>query len=69
MSKALTFEQFMELAKKHYNRGGDAYVECWDRRTFTDWVDDFGPITKADALRMFRESRDEEDDMSGMWDF
>lgn len=69
MEKALTFEQFIELAKKHYNRGGDSYVECWDRTTFNDYVDMFEPITKRTALQMFRDNLDEEEDTRGMWGF
>lgn len=53
-AKALTYEELMEYAKKHYNRGGDATYECWDEKTFNEYVEMFGPITKRKALQMFR---------------
>lgn len=32
--RALTYDQFMKLARENYDKGGDSYVECWDERTF-----------------------------------
>ena len=41
---ALTFDQFMALARENYGKGGDGYVECWDDRTFGAYfVKEFGP--------------------------
>lgn len=45
--RALTYEEFIALAKANYTKGGDGYVECWDDRTFTYFVKEFGPITKT----------------------
>ena len=53
MTKALTYKELIDLAKKYYNRGGDGVVECWDETMFKTYTDLFGPITKEDALRMF----------------
>lgn len=64
-SKALSFEEFIALAMKHYNKGGDGYVECWDERTFNDYIADCGPITKSLALEMFRFSYDVDLDRMG----
>lgn len=69
MDKTLTFEQFIELAKKHYHRGGDSFVECWERTTFNAYVEMFEPITKRTALQMFRDNFDEEMDERGMREF
>lgn len=33
----LTYEELIDLAKKHYNDGGDGVVECWDRNTFDSY--------------------------------
>ena len=66
-AKALTYEEFMALAKEHYNRGGDSYWECWDEKTFTTWVSEFGQITKTQALRWFREEYDHQKDVAGYW--
>ena len=52
--KALTYQELMELAKQHYNEGGDATYECCDERWFNDYVEQFGPMTKKKALNMFR---------------
>lgn len=57
---ALTFDQFMELARENYDKGGDGYADCWDERTFAYFVKEFGPITKARALEMFAAAFDEE---------
>lgn len=58
--RALTYEEFIALAKANYTKGGDGYVECWDDRTFTYFVKEFGPITHARALQMFAAAFDEE---------
>lgn len=52
--KGLTYDQFMEYAKEHYTKGGDAYYECWGKKEFDYFVKNFGEITKARALSMFR---------------
>lgn len=54
MAKALTYEELIEYARKHYNKGGDGIFECWDKKTFDYYVKEFGPITKSRALEMFR---------------
>lgn len=56
----LTYEEFISLAKENYSKGGDVAVECWDRNTFDDYRKLFGAVTKSDALRMFRQWKDEE---------
>lgn len=57
---ALTYEEFIALAKANYTKGGDGYVECWDDRTFAYFVKEFGTITKTQALQMFAAAFDEE---------
>ena len=49
----MTYEELMALALKHYNEGGDGVYECWDRRTFDEYVSIHGKITREDALKMF----------------
>lgn len=56
MAKALDYKGFIDYAEKHYYKGGDSYVECWDEKTFSEYVENFGPITKSSALTMFREN-------------
>lgn len=58
MAKYITYDELMKLAMRHYNEGGDAIYECWDQRTFDDYVAMFGPMTKAQALRMFTVNND-----------
>ena len=58
--RALTYDQFMELARENYDKGGDGYVECWDERTFAYFVKEFGPITRASALDAFAQALDQE---------
>lgn len=54
MAKGMTFEELQAYAQAHYNRGGDSVVECWDSKTYDEYVEMFGPITKRKALAMFR---------------
>ena len=64
MAKTLTYEELMELAKKHYNEGGDGVYECWDKMVFDSYVKMFGPLTEKKALAMFgleKELEDEEE--------
>lgn len=51
----MSYEELMEFALKHYNEGGDGVYECWDKRTYNEYVAEFGPITKSKAMKMFRE--------------
>lgn len=49
----LTYEEFIDLAKQNYSKGGDGYVECWEEYQFDDYVKLFGAITEKKALEMF----------------
>lgn len=60
MAKGLTYEELMDYALAHYNTGGDATYECWDRDSYEYYVKEFGPITKRRALSMFRVDYEEE---------
>lgn len=64
--KALTYEEFIALAKENYTKGGDVAVECWEQREFDFYVKEFGPVTKTKALRMFRQWKDEEKEQQAM---
>ena len=68
MNNALTFEELWELAQKYYTKGGDSIVECWDKNTFNDYVKEFGPITKKDALAMFKRQKSIEREWYAMYD-
>ena len=52
--KALTYEEFVALAKENYNKGGDVVVECWERYEFDYYVKEFGPVTKTKAMQIGR---------------
>lgn len=67
MAKALTYSEFIEYAKKYYEKGGDGYVECWGQREFDEYVKLFGSITKSKALKMFRDSYEIERDRAGWY--
>ena len=64
--KALTYDEFISLAKENYHKGGDVAVECWDRSQFDEYVNLFGAVTKTKALRMFRQWKDEEKEQEAM---
>lgn len=54
MAKYLTYEDLIILALEFYTLGGDGIYECWDQKTFDDYVKEFGPITKAKAFQLFK---------------
>lgn len=64
--KGLTYEELISLAEEYYNRGGDAIVECWDKKTFDYYVKEFGPMTKKDALDFFRIEYSQEKEMENL---
>lgn len=51
--RALTYEEFIALAKANYAKGGEIFVECWDERTFSYFTENFGQITESRALATF----------------
>jgi len=65
-AKAMNYEELIEYARKHYNRGGDSVYECWDERTFNEYVKEFGPITKRDALGIFKTCYDRDRELMAM---
>ena len=67
MAKALTYTEFIEYAKKYYEKGGDGYVECWDERDFYEHVQIAGPITKRAAQKMFKLAYEIERDRAGWY--
>ena len=54
MARAITYEELIDMAKKHYNEGGDGIVECWDEHAFNTYVEMFGPITERTAMSLIR---------------
>ena len=64
--KALTYEEFIALAKENYTEGGDVVVECWERYEFDYYVKEFGPVTRAKALQIFRNYRAQEQEREAM---
>lgn len=67
MAKALSYDELMAYALKHYDRGGDSMYECWDVRDFDEYVKECGPITKSEALRLFRINYEYEREARGRW--
>ena len=65
MAKGMNYDEFMEYALKHYNRGGDMCVECWDEESFDEDVALHGPMTKRRALAMFKSDYEYERDRAG----
>ena len=63
-NRGLTYEELMNLAKEHYNEGGDQTYECWDEKWFNLYVELFGPMTKKIALDMFRMDKARYDDIA-----
>ena len=51
--KPLTYEKLRALAKKRYMEGGDTVYECWSEDDFNKYVEECGPMTRANALDLF----------------
>ena len=51
---ALTYEELLTFAMEHYWEGGDSIVEAWEETEFNEWVEEFGPLTKEKALKLFK---------------
>lgn len=51
---ALTYEEFMELARQNYTRGGEVFYECWEKYQFQEYVKQFGEVTVKQAMKMFK---------------
>jgi hypothetical protein len=64
-AKGMTYAELMEYARAHYASGGDGVFECWDERTFDDYVRDCGEMTKRKALQLFRLYKETTDDEMG----
>ena len=48
----MTYKELKAFALEHYNEGGDGVYECWDERTFNEYVAEFGEITEEKAMAM-----------------
>ena len=64
--KALSYEELIAFAKENYTKGGDGIYECWDERTYNDYVSEFGNITQTKAREMFRLQYAHEKEMEGL---
>lgn len=53
-NKELTYQEFMELARMNYIKGGMVFYECWEEYQFNDYVKEFGKITTKKAFQMFK---------------
>ena len=53
--KQLTYQEFINLAKKHYCNGGLTFVECWEEHQFNEYVRLFGAITEQETIKMFED--------------
>ena len=60
--KGLTYDELMALARANYDKGGDATFECWDKAFYDAYCAEFGPLTKREALMMFKVDLDYERD-------
>ena len=49
----MTYQEFINLAKANYTKGGMIFVECWAEYQYNDYVSIFGEITEKDAIEMF----------------
>lgn len=52
--RELTYQEFIELAKQNYCKGGMVFFECWDETAFDYFCKEFGKITEKKAFQMFK---------------
>lgn len=50
----ISFGELKTLAKEKYAEGGDGIYECWDQRTFDDYVRMFGPMSRSRADQLIK---------------
>jgi hypothetical protein len=55
VDKKMTYKELKKFALEHYEEGGDGVYECWDEKTFNEYVAEFGEITEEKALAMFHQ--------------
>lgn len=48
----MTYKELMAWGMKHYNEGGDVFVECWEESDFNEYVREFGPMTEKAACSL-----------------
>lgn len=65
MAKTLSYDEFIEYSAKHYEKGGDVFVECWDEKTYKRFYPD--GITKAEALELYASEYSHERDVAGYY--
>lgn len=53
-NKKLTYQEFMELARQNYCKGGEVFYECWEEYQFDDYCEEYGGITIKKAFQMFK---------------
>jgi len=65
MAKRMNYDEFMEYAKAHYEKGGDTFFECWGEKEYGMFYPD--GITKSEALKLFRRELSHQKDIAGYW--
>lgn len=43
------YSELEAFGKKHYNEGGDVFVECWDQSTLDYYAAEGSPLTWEDV--------------------
>ena len=50
----MNYEELIKWGMKHYNEGGDVFVECWDKSDYNEYVKEFGLMTEETAASFAR---------------
>ena len=49
----MSYQEFMELARVNYCKGGAVFYECWEEYQFEEYCQLYGEITRKKAIQMF----------------
>lgn len=50
----ITIEEADQLAYDHYEKGGDAWIECWEPSEKQKFIEQYGLNAKEELLSLFR---------------
>ena len=50
----MSYDELIKWGMKHYNEGGDVFVECWSKSDYNEYIAEFGELTEEDVKFMAR---------------
>jgi hypothetical protein len=51
-NQKMTYEELIAWGHANYNKGGDVFVECWEKSDFDEYCREVGPMTEEAAKQL-----------------